>query len=239
MAELPSGTLTFLFTDIEGSTRMWEQHPRAMQAAVARHDLLLREVIEQNGGYVFKTVGDAFCAAFPTAPQALEAALSAQRALHDADWSLLGLEPIRARMALHTGVAEVRDNDYFGLPLNRVARLLSTGYGGQILLSLAAQQLVRDHLPEGALLKDLVEGGLKDLVRSEHVYQVVAPYLPQEFPPLKSLDTRYIEPQEAAEGTGVPVPIYNPYKGLRAFIEADAGDFFGREALIDTYSNCG
>ena len=98
-----------------------------------------------NGGYVFKTVGDAFCAAFPTAPQALNTAITAQRALNAADWEATG--PIKVRMALHTGVAEVRDNDYFGMPLNRVARLLSTGYGGQILLSLAAQQLVRDHLP--------------------------------------------------------------------------------------------
>ena len=96
-------------------------------------------------------------------------------------------------MALHTGAAEVRDNDYFGLPLNRVARLLSAGYGEQILLSLATQQLVRDHLPQGAVLKDLGEGGLKDLVRAERVYQVLAPDLPQDFPPLKSLDTRYVE----------------------------------------------
>src|SRR5436309_3740232 len=107
--KIPTGTITFLFTDIEGSTRLWEQHPRAMQAAVARHDLLLREVIEQHGGYVFKTVGDAFCAAFQTAPDALEAALDSQRALRDADWEVLGVEPVRARIALHTGVAEVRD----------------------------------------------------------------------------------------------------------------------------------
>src|SRR5213592_4262067 len=132
---MPKGTVTFLFTDIEGSTRLWEQHPRAMQVALARHDTLLREAIEDHGGYVFKTVGDAFCAAFSTAPEALSAALAAQRALRAADWG--AVDTIRARMALHTGVAEVRDGDYFGLPLNRVARLLSTGYGGQVLLSLA------------------------------------------------------------------------------------------------------
>src|SRR5437868_10045893 len=126
-----------------------------MQTAVAGHDVLLREAIEQEGGYVFKTVGDAFCAAFPTAPEALDAALAGQRALQSTDWEGLGISPIKVRMALHTGVAEVRDNDYFGLPLNRVSRLLSTGHGGQILLSLATQQLVRDHLPEGATLKDL------------------------------------------------------------------------------------
>jgi class 3 adenylate cyclase len=191
IAEMPKGTVTFLFTDIEGSTRLWEAHARAMQAAVARHDVLLRQAIETNEGYVFKTVGDAFCAAFPTAPQALFAALACQRALQSADWESTG--PIKVRMALHTGVAEVRDNDYFGLPLNRVARLLSTGYGGQVLLSLATQQLVRDHLPQDTSLKDLGEGGLKDLVKAEHVYQVVAPDLPSHFPPLKSLDTQYVE----------------------------------------------
>src|SRR3954453_10958254 len=95
----PSGTITFLFTDIEGSTRLWEQHPRAMQTALALHDTLLREAIEEQGGYVFKTVGDAFCAAFPTAPEALAAALAAQRALRAADWG--AVETIRARMALH------------------------------------------------------------------------------------------------------------------------------------------
>jgi WD40 repeat protein/class 3 adenylate cyclase len=221
----PTGTVTFLFTDIEGSTHLSEQYPRAMQAAVARHDTLLREAIEQHGGYVFKTVGDAFCAAFTTAPQALDAALVAQRYLLSADWESTG--PIKVRIALHTGVAEIRNNDYFGQPLNRVARLLSTGHGGQILLSLATQQLVRDHLPSGTSLKDLGEGGLKDLSRAEHVYQVVAPDLPSDFPPLRTFDTGYLEP--TADGTRAQ----NPYKGLRAFQEADAPDFFGREALVE------
>jgi WD40 repeat protein/class 3 adenylate cyclase len=224
---MPTGTVTFVFTDIEGSTRLWEQQPRAMQAAVALHDTLLREAIEQQGGYVFKTVGDAFCAAFPTAPQALDAAIAAQHSLLSADWEATG--PIKVRMAIHTGVAEVRDNDYFGLPLNRVARLLSTGYGGQVLLSLATQQLVRDHLPEGVALKDLGEGGLKDLVKSEHIYQIVAPDLPSDFPPLKSVDTQYLEPGDGRTA----VRVHNPYKGLRAFQETDAPDFFGREALTE------
>jgi class 3 adenylate cyclase len=132
---VPTGTITFLFTDIEGSTHLWEQHPAAMKSALHWHDLLLREAVEANQGYVFKTIGDAFCAAFPAAAQALHASLDAQRALHAAEWGETGL--IKARIALHTGVAEVRDNDYFGQPLNRVARLLSAGYGGQILLTLA------------------------------------------------------------------------------------------------------
>jgi WD40 repeat protein/class 3 adenylate cyclase len=222
---MPTGTVTFLFTDIEGSTKRWEQYPRAMQATIALHDALLREAIEANGGYVFKTVGDAFCAAFPTAPQAVNAALAGQRALRAADWGPVG--PIKVRMALHTGVAQVRDNDYFGLPLNRVARLLSAGYGEQILLSLATEQLVRDHLPPHTELKHLGEGGLKDLARAEHVYQLVTLGLPSDFPPLKALDTEYVGPIEAV------VELHNPYKGLRAFQQSDAADFFGREALTE------
>src|SRR5215216_2184438 len=155
MPSPPTGTVTFLFTDIEGSTKMWESHPEAMQSALVRHDEILRNAIEERGGYVFKTVGDAFCAAFPTAPNALEAALSVQRTLFATEWN--ESEPLRARMALHTGAAEERDGDYFGPPLNRVARLLPAGHGGQVLLSLAAAELARDELPEGTGLLDLGE----------------------------------------------------------------------------------
>src|SRR5205085_9675166 len=121
---LPSGTVTFLYTDIEGSTRRWEQSPDAMKAAVERHDAILREAIEANGGIVFRTMGDAFCAAFSTAPQALSAALAAQRALQHEVWDQ-ETGPIRVRMALHTGMGDVRDGDYVGPHLNRIARLLS------------------------------------------------------------------------------------------------------------------
>ena len=150
MASPPTGTLTFLFTDIEGSTKLWEQNAPAMQAALARHDELLRWAIEEEGGYVFKTVGDAFCCAFPTAPDALEAALEIQRRLLSSEWEESG--PLRVRMALHTGAAEERDGDYFGPPVNRVARLLSAAHGGQVLLSLPTQELVRDQLPGGTTL---------------------------------------------------------------------------------------
>ena len=164
MAAPPSGTVTFLFTDIEGSSRMWEKCPETMRTALARHDRILRSAIVAHGGHVFKTVGDAFCAAFPTAPEALEAALSAQRALLvNEDWGEAGAPLVR--MALHTGSAEERDGDYFGPPLNRVARLLSAGHGGQTLLSLPTQELVRDQLPVGAQLRDLGEHRLKDLAR--------------------------------------------------------------------------
>ena len=188
MADLPTGTVTFLFTDIEGSTAYWEQHLAAMGAALARHDAIVRQTIEAQGGVVFKTVGDAFYAAFATAPAALQAAVAAQRALHSEDWGVAG--PFRVRMALHTGTAEQRDRDYFGPALNRVARLLSAGYGGQILLSLATQGLVRDQLPTGVELRDLGEHRLKDLQQPERIFQVVAPDLPTDFPPLKTLDTR-------------------------------------------------
>jgi predicted ATPase/class 3 adenylate cyclase len=183
----PTGTVTFLFTDIEGSTKLWERYPDAMKAALARHDEILRAAIETHGGYVFKTVGDAFCAAFSTAPDALEATLSAQRALSAEAWGETG--PLKVRSALHTGAAEERGGDYFGPPLNRIARLLSAGHGGQILLSLATQELARDHLPEGVGLRDMGEHRLKDLARPEHVFQLVAPDLPADFVPLKTLDT--------------------------------------------------
>jgi predicted ATPase/class 3 adenylate cyclase len=181
----PTGTVTFLFTDIEGSSRLWEQNARAMQAALIRHDELLRLTIQERGGYVFKTVGDAFCAAFPTGPDALEAALETQRRLLSSEWEESG--PLRVRMALHTGVAEERDGDYFGPPVNRVARLMSAAHGGQVLLSLPTQELVRDQLPGGTSLRDLGEYRLKDLFRPERVFQLLAPGLPSELPPLRSL----------------------------------------------------
>jgi predicted ATPase/class 3 adenylate cyclase len=186
VASPPTGTLTFLFTDIEGSTRLWENNAPAMQAALTRHDEILRSAIEERGGYVFKTVGDAFCAVFPTAPDALEAALEIQRRLLSSEWEQTG--PLRVRMALHTGAAEERDGDYFGPPLNRVARLLSAAHGGQVLLSLPTQELVRDQLPTQTSLRDLGEHRLKDLFRPERVFQLLAPELPSEFPPLRTLE---------------------------------------------------
>ncbi len=188
MADRPLGTVTLLFTDIEGSTRLWEQFPEAMHHVIARHDKLLREAIEHRDGYVFKTVGDAFCAAFAVAPDALEAALALQVALRDEAWGEVGA--IKVRAALHTGAVQDRDDDYFGPPLNRVARLLSAGHGGQTLLSLPAAELVRDELPPGVTLRDMGDRRLKDLIRPEHVFQVVAPGLPEAFPPLRTLDAR-------------------------------------------------
>jgi predicted ATPase/class 3 adenylate cyclase len=184
MGTTPSGTVTFLFTDIEGSTRRWDEQPDAMKHALARHDALLRECIERHGGHVFKTVGDAFHAAFATAPAALRAAVEGQRALTAEGWG----EAVR--MALHTGSADERDGDYFGPPLNRVARLLEAGHGGQVLLSAVAAGLMRGQIPDGVELRDLGVHRLRDLAAPEHIHQAAIWGLPADFPPLRTDDER-------------------------------------------------
>jgi predicted ATPase/class 3 adenylate cyclase len=180
------GTLTFLFTDIEGSTRLWEKHPAAMPEVLPRHNDLLQRAIEAYDGHLFKTMGDQCCAAFSAAADALAAALAAQRALAAEGWG--PVETLRVRMALHTGAVAARDGDYQGAPLNRVARLLAAAHGGQILCSLAAAELVREQLPEGASLRDLGLRRLRDLIRPEQIFQIVAPGLSTDFPPLRSLE---------------------------------------------------
>ncbi len=181
MRPLPTGTVTFLFTDIEGSTRHWEEQPQAMEAALARHDALAAAIIEQHGGTLVKSrgEGDSLFAVFGRAADALTAACALQRALHTEPWP--DATPLRVRIALHTGAAEERDGDYFGPPLNRVARLLSAGHGGQILLSLATHELVRDHLPPGTMLLDVGEHRLKDLIRPERVFQLTGRDVPVRF----------------------------------------------------------
>jgi len=181
---LPSGTVTFLFSDIEGSTVRWDAHPEAMQDAVRRHDALMRAAIESNSGWVFKTIGDAFCAAFPAAKDGVAAALSAQLALDDADFT--AVDGIRVRMALHTGITDERDGDYFGGTVNRVARLLAIGHGGQVLISSATSS--GGQMPAEAELVDLGIHRLRDLSEPEHVFQLRAPRLRETFPELKSLD---------------------------------------------------
>jgi predicted ATPase/class 3 adenylate cyclase len=185
MSSRPSGTVTFLFTDIEGSTRMWEEHRAAMPVALELHDQILRSSIEDADGYIFTTAGDAFSAAFGDPNTALAAAVTAQQRLAEADWGALG--DLRVRMALHTGVAHERDGDYFGPALNRAARILSAGHGGQILLSLGTEELIGGSL-EGMSTKDLGEHTLKDLGRPERIYQIVHPDLADDFPTLQSLD---------------------------------------------------
>jgi predicted ATPase len=186
---LPTGTVTFLYTDIESSTRRWDEYPAVMKAAVESHDAIMRRAIESRGGTVFRTMGDAFCASFQTAQDALQAAADAQRALAAEPWPA-ETGPIKVRMALHTGTGEIREGDYVGPHLNRIARLLSTGHGGQVLLTQATYELVCDLPIEGFTLQDMGEHRLKDLTRPERVYQALVAGLPTAFAPLKTLDSR-------------------------------------------------
>ena len=182
---LPTGTVTFLFSDIEGSTVRWERAPAAMQEALARHDGLLRAAIAANGGHVFKTIGDAFCAVFSRAESAVAASVAIQQALAAEDFR--AVDGVRVRIALHSGTADERDRDYFGPVVNRVARLLAVAHGGQVVVSGITADLAQGGLPAGATLRDLGEHRLKDLTNAERVYQLVAPGLADEFPPLRSL----------------------------------------------------
>jgi predicted ATPase/class 3 adenylate cyclase len=205
-ATLPTGTLAFLFTDIVGSTQLWERQPQAMEPALARHDALLRQAIEADGGQVVRSAGDAFHAVFTTVAAALDAALAIQHSLAAELWGSIG--SIQVRVAVHVGAAQLRDGDYYGPPLNRVARLLDAGHGRQILLSLSAQELVYDQLPPGVSLRDLGEHRLKDLGRPEHIFQVVAPDLPAEFPALRTLDAyRHNLPAQATPLIGREVEV--------------------------------
>jgi predicted ATPase/class 3 adenylate cyclase len=202
--DLPTGTVTFLFTDIEGSTRLWEAHPDSMRSAVERHDALLRATIEAHDGHVFKTVGDAFCAVFTRPSNAVAAAVDVQReiaaqfgdsvAAHETDVGAAtdstengDAVVLRVRIALHTGTADERDRDYFGPPVNRVARLLGIAHGGQIILSDVTRRTLAGGLPAGIALKDLGQHRLKDLLEAEPVQQVTHDDLRSSFPPLRSL----------------------------------------------------
>ncbi len=182
----PTGTVTMLMSDIEGSTRLWEEYPKEMTVALSRHDELLRRTIVENGGYVVKTKGDGFHAAFPAAKQAVTAATEAQQLLGIEEWP--ASITLRVRMAIHTGECEERDGDYFGPAVNRVARLEAIAHGGQVLVSRAAAEVVSDHLPSHVKLRDLGTHRLKDLSRPEVVFQLDVERLPAEFPPLRSLD---------------------------------------------------
>lgn len=184
-SKLPTGTVTFLYTDIEGSTQLWKQHHQAMAAAHARHDQILREVIEANHGSVFQVVGDAFCAAFHTAADAVRAAVQSQSELAAEEW---GEAPIQVRMGIHTGKAEVQEDGHYGgfVTLSHVQRLMSVAYGGQVLLSFTAQELVQDELPENVKLREMGQRQLKDWSRPEHIFQLVISGLQAGFPPLNT-----------------------------------------------------
>jgi predicted ATPase/class 3 adenylate cyclase len=181
---LPTGSVTLLFTDIEGSTRLWEEHPENMKIALRRHDELMRRSIEEHGGHVVKTVGDAFHAVFANVTEATKAATDAQRALSSEKWPTP--VPLRVRMAVHTGQCEKRDGDYYGPAVNRVGRLTAIAHGGQILVSRTSADFLDDAPEQSVSLRDLGRHRLKDLGRPEDVFQLVAPGLEADFPPLRS-----------------------------------------------------
>jgi class 3 adenylate cyclase/tetratricopeptide (TPR) repeat protein len=182
-----AGEVTFAFTDIEGSTARWERDRVAMQDAVRRHDAIVQAAIARRGGHVFKTAGDAFCSAFAAPQDAVAAILAAQQALNAEDFSTV--DGLRVRAAIHTGAAEMRGSDYFGLAVNKVARLLAIGHGGQVLLTAETAALVDGALPADVTLRDLGAYHLKDIDGPQRLYQLLAPGLPSNFPPLRSLGT--------------------------------------------------
>src|SRR5215216_1220849 len=163
MNRYPTGTVTFLFTDIEGSTKLAQEYPDAMPSLFARHNEILKQSIEEHDGFVFQIVGDSFCAAFHNASDALNAALRGQRLLHNEAWAPA---PIKVRMGIHTGLAEARENgEYQGyLTLSHIQLLMSAAHGGQILISFATQELVREAMPESVTLRDMGERRLKDVI---------------------------------------------------------------------------
>ncbi len=177
--------IAILFTDIESSTRNWEESPQAMASALRRHDDLVREAVAAHDGQIFSTGGDGFGIAFATADDAVRAALHIQRGLHTAELDL----PIRVRMGVHTGEGEARDGDFFGPDLNRGARIMAVAHGGQIVISaVAAAQLGELRTPLMGL-RDLGTHRLKDILTPEHILQITVPDLPADFPPLRTRRT--------------------------------------------------
>jgi predicted ATPase/class 3 adenylate cyclase len=185
MIQPPQGTVTFMFTDIQGSTKLWETYPDSMKAALARHDELMVEIMEAHNGYLVKTTGDGLLAAFPSAADCAAASVAIHQGLAADSWD--GVDSLLVRIGMHTGEAQYRDGDYYGSTLNRAARIMGIGYGGQTLVSEAAQKLLADTLPTDLSLQDLGHHRLKDLTRPENVFQLDHPDLEQEFPALKSL----------------------------------------------------
>jgi formylglycine-generating enzyme required for sulfatase activity/class 3 adenylate cyclase len=249
-ASLPTGAVTFLFTDIEGSTERWEHHRAAMQAALERHDALLRAAIESHHGHVFKTVGDAFCAAFHTPLDALAAAVDAQRAVAAEDWSGYGagFPSLSIRMGVHTGVAQERGGDYFGPAVNRTARLEAAGHGGQVLLSMSTQQLVQGDLPADWSVRDWGTHRLKDLRYADRIFQLEVVGLQDVATPLRTATA--LSPRDriivedslteenadlgsvaSAEAAGIHRPV-NVYDALAATLAAVRGDEGARAVVL-------
>jgi class 3 adenylate cyclase len=210
VSNLPTGVVTFLFTDIEGSTRLWEHYPDHMPVALARHDDIMRDAIVENSGVIFRTVGDAFFAAFGAALPGFLAALAAQRALHAEPWGPIG--GMRERMALHSSAVDLREDGYVGPPLNRVARLLSAGHGGQTLICRVTQELIQGQLPAGVELRDLGEHQLRDLNQPLRIFQLVADGLLEDFPPIKTLTNQALASDTAIGDTPLEANISRQHK---------------------------
>jgi predicted ATPase/class 3 adenylate cyclase len=225
MADLPSGIVTFLFTDIEGSTPLWERDPDAMRQSLMLHNAILEDAIAMHNGVVFKLVGDAFNVAFHYPTQAFQAAVEIQRELSAATWGATG--ELRVRVGLHTGPAEVQGSEYISHTLNRVSRVMSAAHGGQILLTGAVAELIRGQLTDGASLRDMGQHHLKGMMQPEHLFQVVASDLQAVFPPLNVFD---------------PSPHNLPLE-LTSFVgrekEIEAVDQLMREARLVTLTGSG
>ncbi len=187
-AELPSGVVSFLLTDVEGSTHRWELYPDAMREALERHDAILRDAVLANKGHIFKTAGDSFHAAFSSPGAAVAAALQAQQGCHMEAFP--GTDGFKVRMAVHAGPVETRGGDYYGQGINRAARLLFVAYGGQVLISGTIADMLQGKLPPQSSLFDLGRHRFRDLSEPEQVFQLVAPDIATAFPPLRSLGVR-------------------------------------------------
>jgi class 3 adenylate cyclase len=213
MVEVPSGTVTLLFTDVEGSTRLLKQLRQEYGELLAEHHRLMRTALEHHAGREMDTQGEAFFAVFPRAKDAVAAAIAAQNAHADHDWP--GRVEVRVRMGLHTAEPQIVGNRYFGLGVHRAARLCAVGHGGQVLLSRSTAGLVDEDEIPGVAVRDLGEHLLKDLERPERIYQVLADGLAEDFPPLKTVT-------EAARRSEIPT-------GTVTFV---ATDMVGLSALV-------
>jgi class 3 adenylate cyclase len=182
------GTRVFLFTDIEGSTKLWSDNPTLMPEVLARHEEVITTAVTAAGGKVFKHTGDGVCAVFTSAPDAVAAAAAAQKSLCGAEWSDIGR--LRVRMAVHAGDAEPRGDDWFGPALNRTARLMGLAHGGQVLISSSAYELASDALDADIAVVDLGTHSLRGLARPEHVWQLTGEGLERNFAPLRSVEVR-------------------------------------------------
>ena len=187
-SDLPTGTVTFVFTDIEGSTKLLQEFGETYRAVQDDHARIMRAAVSEGGGREIRTEGDSFFVVFPTPTAAVRAAVAAQRKLAEHSW--LHGRPLRVRMGLHTGEGRLGGDDYLGIDVNRAARIAAAGHGGQVLLSDATRALVEHALPDGAAVRDLGAHRLKDIAHPEHIFDVVIEGLPSDFPPLKSLDAR-------------------------------------------------